>query len=68
VEDGFSFFAGEAGDVGCGVFVGKRVLGDVGGMDLEGVAGLCEEFAAARGGGGEDEHREIIAEAAELAS
>jgi hypothetical protein len=37
-------------------------------MDLEGVAGLCEEFAAARGGGGEDEHREIIAEAAELAS
>jgi hypothetical protein len=47
VEDGLSFFAGEAGDVGDGVFVGKRVFGDLGGMDREGIAGLGEEFAAA---------------------
>ena len=60
-EDGLGFFAGEAGDVGDGVFVGKRVLGDVSGMDLEGVAGLGEEFAAARRGGGEDEHELIMA-------
>jgi hypothetical protein len=44
------FFAGEAGDVGDGVFVGAGILGDVGGMDLEGEAGLCEEFAASRRG------------------
>jgi len=67
-EDGLSFFACQAGDVGCGIFVGERVLGDVGGVDLEGVACLGEEFAAAGRGGGEDEHREIIAGAAELAS
>jgi hypothetical protein len=30
-------------------------------MDLEGVAGLNEEFAAARRGGGEDEHVLIMA-------
>jgi hypothetical protein len=46
-EDSFGFFAGEAGDVGDGVFVGVRILGDVSGMDLEGEAGLGEEFAAA---------------------
>ena len=46
----FGFFSGEAGDVGDGVFVGQRVLGDVGGMDLERVASLGEEFAAARRG------------------
>jgi hypothetical protein len=55
------FFAGQAGDVGCGIFVREWVLGDVGRMDLEGVAGLGEEFAAAGGGGGEDEHIGIIA-------
>jgi hypothetical protein len=33
-------------------------------MDGEGVASLGEEFAAAGRGGGEDEHREIIAGAA----
>jgi hypothetical protein len=60
-KDGLGFFAGEAGDVGDGVFVGEGVLGNVGGMNLEGVAGLGEEFAAAGGCGGEDEHREIIA-------
>ena len=49
-EDGFGFFAGQAGDVGDGVFVGVRVFGDVGGVDLEREAGLGEEFAAARGG------------------
>jgi hypothetical protein len=51
-EDGFSFLAGEAGDVGDGVFVGEGVFRDVGGMDLKGVAGLGEEFAAAWGCGG----------------
>jgi hypothetical protein len=50
VEDRFGFFAGEAGDVGRGVFVGKRVFGDVGGMYLEGKAGLGEQFAASRRG------------------
>jgi hypothetical protein len=39
-------------------------MGVVGGMDLEGVAGLGEEFAAAGRGGGEDEHIGIIAKAA----
>jgi hypothetical protein len=47
VVDGLGFFAGEAGDVGDGVFVGVGVFGDVGGVDLEGEAGLGEEFAAA---------------------
>jgi hypothetical protein len=60
-KDGLGFFAGEAGDVGDGVFVGEGVLGNVGGMDGEREAGLGEEFAAAGGCGGEDEHREIIA-------
>jgi hypothetical protein len=36
-------------------------------MDLKGVAGLGEEFSAAGRGGGEDEHRVIIAKTAELA-
>jgi hypothetical protein len=49
-KDGLGFFAGEAGDVGCGVFVGVGVFGDVGGMDGEGEASLGEEFAAAWGG------------------
>jgi hypothetical protein len=48
VVDGLSFFAGEAGDVGDGVFVRVGILGDVSGMDLEGEAGLGEEFAATR--------------------
>jgi hypothetical protein len=61
VVDGLGFFAGETGDVGCGVFVGDGVFGDVSGMDLEGIAGLSEKFASAGRGGGEDEHREIIA-------
>jgi hypothetical protein len=47
--------AGEAGDVGDGVFVGEGIFRDVGGMDPEGEAGLGEEFAAAWGCGGEDE-------------
>jgi hypothetical protein len=55
------FFAGEASDVGDGVFVGERVLGDVSRMDGEKVAGLGEEFAAAGRGGGEDEHVLIMA-------
>ena len=46
-EDGFGFLAGEAGDVGDGVFVGVWVFGDVGGVDFEGEAGLGEEFATA---------------------
>jgi hypothetical protein len=55
--------AGEASDVGDGVFVGEGIFGDVGGMDREGEAGLDEEFAAAWGCGGEDEvHDSIIAE------
>jgi hypothetical protein len=60
-KDCFGFLAGQTGNVGDGVFVGERVFGDVGGMDGEGEAGLGEEFAAAWGCGGEDEHREIIA-------
>jgi hypothetical protein len=61
IVDGLGFFAGQAGDVGDGVFVGEWVLGDVGGMDLEGVAGLGEKFATAGRGGGEDEHELIMA-------
>ena len=53
---GICFFAGEADDVGGGVFVGEGVFGDVGGTDFEREAGLGEEFAAAGGGGGEDQH------------
>jgi hypothetical protein len=34
-KDGLSFIAGEAGDVGDGVFVGVWILGDVGGMNLK---------------------------------
>jgi hypothetical protein len=49
VEDGFGFFAGEADNVGDGVFVRVGVFWDVGGMDLEGEAGLGQEFAAAGG-------------------
>jgi hypothetical protein len=49
-EDSFGFFAGEADDEGDGVFVGAGFLGDVGGVDFEGEAGLGEEFAAAGGG------------------
>jgi hypothetical protein len=37
-------------------------------VNLKGVAGLGEEFAAAGRGGGEDEHREIIAGDGESAS
>jgi hypothetical protein len=62
-EDGFGFLAGEAGDVGDGVFVEEGVFRDVGGMDSKGEAGLGEEFAAAWGCGGEDEvHDSIIAD------
>jgi hypothetical protein len=50
VVNGLGFFAGEAGDVGDGVFVGVGVFRDVGGMDFECEAGLGEEFAAAGGG------------------
>jgi len=64
VEDGFGFLAGEAGDVGDGVFVGEGIFVDVGGVDGECEAGLGEEFAATWGCGGEDEvHALIIAEA-----
>jgi hypothetical protein len=57
------FLKGEAGDVGDGVFFGKGIFIDVGGLDGEGEAGLGEEFAAAWGCGGEDEvHDSIIAE------
>jgi len=66
-ENSFGFFAGEASDVGDGVFVGEGILGNVGGMNGERVAGLGEEFAASRRGGGEDEHELIMAGAAELA-
>jgi hypothetical protein len=40
IEDGFGFLAGEADYVGDGVFVGEGVFRDVGGMDIEGEAGL----------------------------
>jgi hypothetical protein len=59
-KDGFGFLAGEAGDVGDGIFVGEGIFGDVGGVDREGEAGLGEEFAAAWGCGGEDEVHELI--------
>jgi hypothetical protein len=59
-KDSFGFFAGEADDVGDGVFVGKWVLGYVGGMNLEGVSGLGEKFAATWRGGGEDKHELIM--------
>jgi hypothetical protein len=36
------------------------MFGDVCGEDVEGVSGLREKFAAARGCGGEDEHGEIV--------
>jgi len=36
------------------------VLGDVGGMDLKGEAGLGEELASAGRCGGQDEHRLIM--------
>jgi hypothetical protein len=52
---------GEAGDVGDGVFFGKGIFRDMGGVDLKDKAGLGEEFAAAWGCGCEDQHREIIA-------
>jgi hypothetical protein len=61
MEDGLGFFAGQADYVGYGVFVGAGVFRDVGGVDLEGEAGLGQEFAATRGGGGQDEHIGIIA-------
>jgi hypothetical protein len=61
--DGFGLLAGQAGDVGDGVFVGEKIFVDMGGMDGECEAGLGEEFAAARGRRGEDEvHGLIIAE------
>jgi hypothetical protein len=40
IEDGFGLLAGEADYVGDGVFVGEGVFRDVGGMDIEGEAGL----------------------------
>jgi len=48
--DGFGFLTGQAGDVGDWVFAGRGILGDVGGMDAEGEAGLGQEFLAAWGG------------------
>jgi hypothetical protein len=60
IEDGLGFFAGQAGYVGDGILVGVWVLGDVGGMDPKGEAGLGEELAAAGGCGGQDEHRLIM--------
>ena len=47
VVNGLGFFAGEAGDVGDGVFAGGGIFRDVGGVDLKCEAGLGEEFAAA---------------------
>jgi hypothetical protein len=47
VVDCLGFFAGEAGDVGDGIFVGVGVFGDVGGVNFECEAGLGEEYAAA---------------------
>ena len=46
VVDGLGFFAGEAGDIGDGIFAGDWVFGDLRGMDLERKAGLGEQFAA----------------------
>jgi hypothetical protein len=66
LENSFGLFAGQAGDVGDGVFTGPGVLGNVGGVDHESVSSLGEEFAAAGRGGGEDEHRKIIAGMEEL--
>jgi len=54
-EDGFGFLAGEANDVGNGIFVGERIFGDVRGMDGEHVSGLGEELTTARRSRGEDE-------------
>ena len=59
-EDCLGFFAGHAGYVGDGVFAGVGVLGDVRRVNLEGEAGLGEEFAAAGRGGGEDQHSLIM--------
>jgi hypothetical protein len=47
VKDGLGFFAGQTGDVGGGIFAGKRIFGDVGRVDLERETGLGEEFAPA---------------------
>jgi hypothetical protein len=54
--------AGEADDVGDGILVGERVLGNVRRVDLKGEAGLREQFAAARRGGGEDESHGAFSE------
>ena len=42
-----AFLAGEADNVGDGVFAGVGVLGDMGRVDLKREAGLGEKFAAA---------------------
>ena len=51
------FFPGEAEGEGDGVLAGVLLFRNVGGLDGEGVAGLGEDFSAAWGSGGEDEHR-----------
>jgi hypothetical protein len=40
-------FTGKTGDVGGGVFVGKKILANVGGMNFKGEASLGEKFTTA---------------------
>ena len=58
--DGLRLLAGKTGDVGDGIFVGIRVLGDVSGDDLEVESNLGEEFAATGRCGGQDQHISIM--------
>ena len=60
--DGLGLFPGESDDVGDGRFARQRLFRNVCRRDGEGVAGLREEFLAARRGGSEYQHRLIIAE------
>ena len=55
-RDGCSLLQREAADVGNRVFAGVAALIDVGRMDGVPNGNLGQEFAAARGGGGEDQH------------
>ena len=52
---GVCFLASEADDVGNRVFVGKRIFGNVRGVDFKRKAGLREKFSTAGRGGCENE-------------
>lgn len=55
--DGFGFLAGEAGDVGDGVFAGLEILIDMRGAHIESVTDLREELAPPGGSRSQNQHR-----------